>query len=122
MKSLVFLEHQGTELDRGSLGVLAKAVALAGEPVSAVVAGAGDLEELAAAAGKFGAAKVYLARARGARSAASRSRESMSWSGLRPVEATTPSCSRTRSWARTWRPAWPLVWMLGSTGTSSTWW
>ncbi len=62
MKSLVFLEHQGTELTRGSLGVLAKAVALAGEPVSAVVAGAGDLEELAVAAGKFGAAKVYLAR------------------------------------------------------------
>jgi electron transfer flavoprotein alpha subunit len=62
MKTLVFLEHEGTDVARGSLGVLAKAVALGEGPVAAVVAGAGGLEEVTAVAAKFGAAKVYLAR------------------------------------------------------------
>lgn len=62
MRALVFLEHQGDELTRGSSGVLAKAVGLADGPVAAVLAGGLGLETLAAEAGKFGATKVYLAR------------------------------------------------------------
>jgi electron transfer flavoprotein alpha subunit len=63
MKTLVFMEHQGGELARGSLGVLAKAVALGAGPVSAVLAGGSEVDDLAGQAGKFGAAKVYLAKA-----------------------------------------------------------
>jgi len=57
--TLVFLEHHGEELQKGSLGVLAKAVSL-GDDVAGVVAGSG-VAGLAAQAGKFGAAKVYVA-------------------------------------------------------------
>ncbi len=60
MKILVFLEHQGLDLMRGPLGVLGKAASLTDEP-AAIIAGAGDLDALAVEAGKFGAAKVYLA-------------------------------------------------------------
>jgi electron transfer flavoprotein alpha subunit len=56
---LVFLEHHDGELQKGSLGVLSKAAKL-GADVAAVVAGAG-VGELARGAGKFGAAKVYVA-------------------------------------------------------------
>jgi electron transfer flavoprotein alpha subunit len=59
MSILVFLEHHGTELQKGSLGVLAKAATL-GESVSAVLVGEG-VRALAAEAGKFGAGKVYVA-------------------------------------------------------------
>jgi len=62
VKTLVFVEHQGAELTRGSLGVLAKAVSLGNGPVAAVLAGASEVEALASQAGAFGAAKVYLAR------------------------------------------------------------
>ncbi len=58
MKALVFLEHHGGELLKGALGVLAKAASL-GE-AAGVVVGAG-VGELAAAAGRFGAATVYVA-------------------------------------------------------------
>jgi len=54
---LVFLEHHGGELLKGSLGVLAKAASL-GE-VHAVVLGSG-VAGLADEAGRFGAAKVYV--------------------------------------------------------------
>jgi electron transfer flavoprotein alpha subunit len=57
--TLVFLEHHGDELQKGSLGVLAKAASL-GDEVAGVVAGSG-VAGLAAQAGKFGAAKVYVA-------------------------------------------------------------
>jgi electron transfer flavoprotein alpha subunit len=63
MRTLVFLEHQHGELARGALGVLAKAVALGESPVSAVLAGGSEVDALASQAGKFGAAKVYLAKA-----------------------------------------------------------
>jgi electron transfer flavoprotein alpha subunit len=63
MKTLVFMEHQAGELTRGSWGVLAKAVALGEGPVSAVLAGGSEVDTLVAQAGKFGAAKVYLAKA-----------------------------------------------------------
>ena len=59
MPTLVFLEHHGDELQKGSLGVLSKAASLVDE-VAGVVAGSG-VAELAAQAGKFGAAKVYVA-------------------------------------------------------------
>ncbi len=57
MTTLVFLEHHGGELLNGSLGVLAKAASL-GE-AHAVVLGSG-VAGLAAEAGRFGAAKVYV--------------------------------------------------------------
>jgi electron transfer flavoprotein alpha subunit len=59
VKTLVFLEHHGDELQKDSLGVLGKAVQLGGD-VSALVAGAG-VEGAAAQAGRFGAATVYVA-------------------------------------------------------------
>ena len=55
---LVCLESHGNELQKGSLGVLAKAASLGGD-VAAVVAGEGA-RALAAEAGKFGAAKVWI--------------------------------------------------------------
>jgi len=58
MSALVFLEHHGSELQKGSLGVLSKAATL-GE-VDAVLVGVG-VTALAAEAGTFGAAKVYVA-------------------------------------------------------------
>ncbi len=61
MKSLVFLEHHGGELTKGSLGVLAKAVALGGDEVAAVLVGGADVGALASEVGKFGAASVYVA-------------------------------------------------------------
>ena len=59
MSILVFLEHHGTELQKGSLGVLAKAATLGGGDVAAVLVG-GGVSALAPEAGKFGAAKVYV--------------------------------------------------------------
>jgi electron transfer flavoprotein alpha subunit len=61
MSVLVFLEHHGAELTKGSLGVLAKAAALGEGDVAAVLAGAGSLDALAAEAGRFGATTVYVA-------------------------------------------------------------
>jgi electron transfer flavoprotein alpha subunit len=60
MSSLVFLEHHGDELLKGSLGVLSKAAALGDADVAGVVLGSG-VRGLAERAGKFGAAKVYVA-------------------------------------------------------------
>ncbi|HKC77300.1 MAG TPA: electron transfer flavoprotein subunit alpha/FixB family protein [Gaiellaceae bacterium] len=54
---LVFLEHHGGELQKGSVGVLAKAAAL-GE-AAAVIAGPGAAA-LAGAAGEHGAAKIWV--------------------------------------------------------------
>src|SRR3954451_13192647 len=56
---LVFLEHHGDELQKGSLGVLAKAAQLGGD-VTAVLVG-GSVKALAAQAGKYGASKVVVA-------------------------------------------------------------
>lgn len=58
MRSLVFLEHDGVELTKGSLGVLGKAAQL-GE-AHAVIVGSG-VTGLAAAAGAHGAAVVHVA-------------------------------------------------------------
>ena len=59
MSILVFLEHHEGELQKGSLGVLSKAAGL-GDEVSAVILGSG-VEGLAADAGRYGAATVYVA-------------------------------------------------------------
>jgi electron transfer flavoprotein alpha subunit len=59
MAILVFLEHHGNELQKGSLGVLAKAASLGDDDVAAVIAGEGA-RALATEAGKFGAAKVWV--------------------------------------------------------------
>ena len=55
----VFLEHHEGELQKGALGVLAKAAQL-GDDVAGVVLGSG-VKDLAAQAGRFGAAKVFVA-------------------------------------------------------------
>ncbi|MBA2569506.1 MAG: electron transfer flavoprotein subunit alpha/FixB family protein [Actinobacteria bacterium] len=55
----VFLEHHEGELQKGALGVLAKAAQL-GDEVAGVVLGSG-VKDLAARAGRFGAAKVFVA-------------------------------------------------------------
>jgi electron transfer flavoprotein alpha subunit len=60
MATLVFLEHHEGELQKGSLGVLAKAAELGGGDVAAVVVGFG-VKELAAQAGKYGATAVFVA-------------------------------------------------------------
>jgi electron transfer flavoprotein alpha subunit len=59
MSTLVFLEHHGDELLKSSLGVLSKAAGL-GDQVAGVVVGS-NVRGLAEQAGKFGAAKVYVA-------------------------------------------------------------
>ena len=60
MSTLVFLEHHGNELSKAGLGVLAKAATLGDSNVSTSIIGSG-VRSLAAEAGKFGAAKVYVA-------------------------------------------------------------
>jgi electron transfer flavoprotein alpha subunit len=60
MSVLVFLEHHGAELQKGSLGVLAKAATLGDGDVAAVLVG-GGVSSLAAEAGSFGAGTVYVA-------------------------------------------------------------
>jgi len=58
-KTLVFLEHHDDALQRGSLGVLAKAAQLGGD-VEGVVAGSG-VRGLVEEAGRYGAATVWVA-------------------------------------------------------------
>jgi electron transfer flavoprotein alpha subunit len=60
MATLVFLEHHADELSKASLGVLSKAASLGDLDVAGVIAGA-NVRALADEAGKFGAAKVYVA-------------------------------------------------------------
>ena len=55
----VFLEHHEGELQKGALGVLGKAAQF-GDDVAGVVLGSG-VKDLAAQAGRFGAAKVFVA-------------------------------------------------------------
>jgi len=57
---LVFLEHHGDELQKGSLGVLSKAAQLGGGDVAAVLVGVG-VKALASEAGTYGATKVHVA-------------------------------------------------------------
>jgi electron transfer flavoprotein alpha subunit len=57
---LVFLEHHGDTIQKGSLGVLTKAASLGDSDVAGVLIGSG-VKALASEAGKFGAAKVFVA-------------------------------------------------------------
>jgi electron transfer flavoprotein alpha subunit len=57
VKTLAFLEHHGDQLTKASLGVLAKA----GAGVAGVVTGSAVSAQLAASAGPFGAATVFVA-------------------------------------------------------------
>jgi electron transfer flavoprotein alpha subunit len=59
MNVLVYLEQHGGALQKGSLGVLAKAAALGAGEVAALVAGEGA-RTLAGEAGRFGAALVWV--------------------------------------------------------------
>jgi len=56
----VFLEHHGDELLKSSLGVLSKAASLGDTDLAGVVTGS-NVRMLADEAGKFGAAKVFVA-------------------------------------------------------------
>jgi len=60
MSILVFLEHHGNELQKGSLGVLSKAATLGDSEVAAALVG-GGVRALASEAGKFGATRVHVA-------------------------------------------------------------
>ena len=57
MTTLVFLEHNGGTLQKGSLGVLARALAIGGD-VAGVVVGHG-IADVAASAGAYGVSTVY---------------------------------------------------------------
>jgi electron transfer flavoprotein alpha subunit len=59
MSSLVFLEHHDRSFAKNALGVLGKAASLSGD-VHGVVIGSG-VRDIAASAGKYGAAKVWSA-------------------------------------------------------------
>jgi len=61
MKPLVFLEHDGNELESGAVGVLGRAATFTDVDVAAVVAGRGPLDGLAAQAAAHGAARVFVA-------------------------------------------------------------
>ena len=60
MSILVFLDHHGDELQKGPLGVLAKAAKLGDGDVTGLIAGSG-VGRLAADAGRYGAARVLIA-------------------------------------------------------------
>lgn len=59
MSTLVFLEHHGSELQKGALGVLSKAAQLGDDRVAGVVVGSG-VKDAAGAAGRYGAQTVYV--------------------------------------------------------------
>jgi electron transfer flavoprotein alpha subunit len=60
MSVLVFLEHHGSEIQKGSLAVLTKALQLGDDDVAGVLLGTG-VRDLAAIAGRHGAKRVYVA-------------------------------------------------------------
>lgn len=59
MSTLVFLEHNGSQIQKGSLGVLTKAVSL--DPDTAAVLVGSGVGDLAAIAGRYGATTVFVA-------------------------------------------------------------
>ncbi len=59
MSTLVFLEHHGSAIQRGALGVLSKAAQL--DPDTAGVIVGSGVREVAADAGRYGAKKVFVA-------------------------------------------------------------
>jgi electron transfer flavoprotein alpha subunit len=65
MSVLVFLEHNGSDLLKGPLGVLGMAAALGEGEAAAVLVGDDTITGLVPNAGKSGATKVYLAAGEG---------------------------------------------------------
>jgi electron transfer flavoprotein alpha subunit len=63
VRALVFLEHNGDQISKGSLSVVSKAAALAGGDVGAVLIGGDGVGTLAPQVGAFGAARVHVAAA-----------------------------------------------------------
>jgi electron transfer flavoprotein alpha subunit len=61
MRALVFLDHDHSDIDRGSLGVLTKAATLHPEQLGAVICGDGPLDSLVEEAARYGATHVHLA-------------------------------------------------------------
>ena len=59
MSTLVFLEHHGSSIQRGALGVLGKAAQIDPE-TAGVIVGSG-VREVAAGAGRYGAKRVFVA-------------------------------------------------------------
>jgi electron transfer flavoprotein alpha subunit len=59
MSTLVFLEHHGSSIQRGALGVLGKAAQIDSE-TAGVIVGSG-VREVAADAGRYGAKRVFVA-------------------------------------------------------------
>ncbi len=119
VKTLVFLEHHG-ERSRGRRSrVLSKAgrARRRGWPGSSP---ARSVRELAAEAGRFGASTVFVADDPAPRRAAAPA------AGRRPrrtrprARASTPSCSRSRSWPPTSPPGSRCGSAPGSTGTWPT--
>jgi electron transfer flavoprotein alpha subunit len=62
VKTLVFLEHDGTTIQPSALGVLGRAASGDAGDVAVVLAGAGPLDGLVDEAGRHGAATVYVAQ------------------------------------------------------------
>jgi electron transfer flavoprotein alpha subunit len=60
MSTLVFLEHHGSVIQKGPLGVLSKAASL--DPDTSVVVIGSDVAGLAADAGRYGAKRVFVAQ------------------------------------------------------------
>jgi electron transfer flavoprotein alpha subunit len=60
VSTLVFLEHHGDGLSKASLGVLSKAATIGDTHVAGLIAGS-NVRPLGDEAGRFGAAKVYVA-------------------------------------------------------------
>jgi electron transfer flavoprotein alpha subunit len=60
---LVFIEHHGSALQKGSLSVLTKAFSLGGAKVSALLVGGEEVQSLTSEVGRFGASMVHVASA-----------------------------------------------------------
>ncbi|HVM17644.1 MAG TPA: electron transfer flavoprotein subunit alpha/FixB family protein [Gaiellaceae bacterium] len=60
MSVLVFLEHHGGEIQKGSLAVLSKAAQLGAGDVAGVLVGSG-VRDVAPSAGRYGATRVFVA-------------------------------------------------------------
>lgn len=63
MNVLVFIEHHGSALQKGSLSVLTKAFSLGGAKVSALLVGGEEVQSLTSEVGRFGASMVHVASA-----------------------------------------------------------
>ena len=117
-RTLVFLEHHEGAIQKGSLGVLAKAAQLGGDGRRR----AGRLRRAGARRGGGRARRRDRLgrRRRAARARRCRSRASTCSRSSCATRASTRCCSRSRCSRPTSRPGWPRGSARGSTGISST--